>query len=46
MRPGEASGIAGVGVKSINISKNTKCEGSLLERILTLNDESVGSEWD
>ena len=26
----EASGIAGVGVKSVNISRNTKCEGSLL----------------
>ena len=30
LRLEEASGIAGVGVKSVNISRNTKCEGSLL----------------
>jgi hypothetical protein len=30
-RMGEVSGIAGVGVKSVNIGRNTKCEGSLLE---------------
>ena len=30
LRLEEASGIAGVGVKSVNIGRNTKCEGSLL----------------
>ena len=32
LRPVEADGIAGVTVKCVNISKNTKCEGILLER--------------
>ena len=31
LRVGEVSGIAGVGVKSVNIGRNTKCKGSLLE---------------
>ena len=32
LRTGEADGIAGVTVKCVNIGKNTKCEGILLER--------------
>ncbi|EIA89175.1 hypothetical protein cco71_09103 [Campylobacter coli 317/04] len=28
---GEADGIGGVGVKSVDITKNTHCEGDLLE---------------
>ncbi len=32
LRPEEASGIAGVVVKCVNIGRNTKCEGSLLGR--------------
>jgi hypothetical protein len=31
LRVGEVDGIAGVGVKSVNIGKNTKCESFLLE---------------
>lgn len=31
LRTEEADGIAGVVVKCVNIGKNTKCEGSLLE---------------
>ena len=32
LRLGEASGITGVGVKSVDIGKNAKSEGSLLEQ--------------
>jgi hypothetical protein len=42
---GEA-GIPGVGVKSVDIRKNTGGEGELLANELTLRRESVGSKQD
>ena len=38
------SGTCGVAVKCVDITRNTGGEGSLLGQILTLMDESVGSE--
>ena len=39
-------GTHGVGVKSVDIMGNTKGEGIALGYLLTLRDESVGSERD
>ena len=40
----EAGGIRGVAVKCLDITKNSDCEGSLLQ--LTLRLESVGIKQD
>ena len=46
LSPGGGAGIPGVGVKSVDIRKNTGGEGELLARGLTLRRESVGSKQD
>ena len=43
---GGASGIPSVAVKCVDIRKNTGGEGGLLDWILTLRLESVGSKQD
>ena len=43
---GEAGGIPSVAVKCVDIRKNTGGEGGLLDWILTLRLESVGSKQD
>ena len=43
---GEESGIPSVAVKCVDIRKNTGGEGGLLDWILTLRLESVGSKQD
>ena len=43
---GEVSGIPSVAVKCVDIRKNTGGEGGLLDWILTLRLESVGSKQD
>jgi hypothetical protein len=42
----EVGGIRGVAVKCLDITKNSDCEGSLLELQLTLMLESVGIKQD
>ena len=42
----EVGGMCNVAVKCLDITQNTNCEGSLLNRQLTLMHESVGSEQD
>ena len=42
----EVAGMCSVAVKCLDITQNTDSEGMLLVRLLTLRDESVGSEQD
>ena len=42
----EVVGMCSVAVKCLDITQNTDSEGMLLVRLLTLRDESVGSEQD
>ena len=42
----EGGGISGVAVKCVDIGRNTSGEGGLLDSILTLRCESVGSKQD
>jgi hypothetical protein len=42
----EVTGIPGVGVKSVDIRRNTNGEGRFTGSLLTLRLESVGSEQD
>ena len=46
LNTGEGRGIPGVEVKCVDIRKNTGGEGGLLDWILTLRLESVGSKQD
>ena len=46
MRVSGAGGIPGVAVKCVEIGRNTSGEGGGLDRLLTLNYESVGSKQD
>ena len=42
----EVGGICHVAVKCIDMTWNTNCEGSSLNYLLTLMNESMGSEQD
>ncbi len=42
----EVCGMRGVAVKCIDITQNPDCEGSILDRSLTLRHESVGIKQD
>ncbi len=46
LSPVEVGGIRGVAVKCLDITKNSDCEGSLLDWSLTLMHESVGIKQD
>ncbi len=42
----EVCGMRGVAVKCLDITQNPNCEGSILDRQLTLRHESVGIKQD